>query len=214
MTYTFIRIQGAMSEVKKRGRPKQFDRDKTLTMATQLYWEKGLEGMSVNFICQATDVSKPSLYREFGNEEGLLADVIEHYAEHVMKPLKDLFNYQNSFNAVLHNIAERLIVSSNNEQPPMGCLIMKFRSSKHLLSDVLKQKIEAVTENTLAMYQQWFSHHKESLAVNVTPRCAAHYFDTQLSAAMIQMLRGDNPESVRKLFILALTAIGLQAYKV
>ena len=62
-----------------RGRPKTIEYDTTLAIAVNAYWSKGIDGMSVNEVCRLAKVSKPSLYREFGNEDGLLNAVFKYY---------------------------------------------------------------------------------------------------------------------------------------
>ena len=70
-----------------RGRPKTFNRDHVLGVAMQTYWQEGLDSVSVNEICKKAEVSKPGLYREFNNEEGLIIAVLDNYEKEVLKPL-------------------------------------------------------------------------------------------------------------------------------
>jgi AcrR family transcriptional regulator len=43
--------------------------------------------VSVNAICQMAGISKPSLYREFGSEDGLTRAVLDRYAEQVLSEM-------------------------------------------------------------------------------------------------------------------------------
>ena len=52
------------------------------------YWHGDPADVSLNAICQMAGVSKPSLYREFGSEDGLSRAVLDTYAERV---LSDIF---------------------------------------------------------------------------------------------------------------------------
>jgi AcrR family transcriptional regulator len=52
------------------------------------YWQSDPADVSVNAICQMAGISKPSLYREFGSEDGLTRAVLDSYAERV---LSDVF---------------------------------------------------------------------------------------------------------------------------
>ena len=63
-----------------RGRPKTFDRDRTLDVAMESYWREGPGGISLNEVCRRAQVSKPGLYREFGNEDGLLDAVLTRWS--------------------------------------------------------------------------------------------------------------------------------------
>lgn len=63
----------------KRGQPKTFDRDHVLNTVMFLYWREGVSGVTICEICERANVSKPSLYREFGNDDGLMRSVLEFY---------------------------------------------------------------------------------------------------------------------------------------
>ena len=54
---------------------------------------------SVNSICALEWVSKPSLYRDFGSEDGLTAAVLQRYAEVVLARMDDLLASPVSFAA-------------------------------------------------------------------------------------------------------------------
>ena len=61
-----------------------------LQVAVAAYWHEGPE-VSVNAICQRAGVSKPSLYREFGGEDGLTLAALESYASMVQSQLLAAF---------------------------------------------------------------------------------------------------------------------------
>ena len=61
-----------ISAPKKHGRPVSFDRNRTIQTALDLYWRQGVLATSLNQVARIADVSKPTLYRYFENEDGLL----------------------------------------------------------------------------------------------------------------------------------------------
>lgn len=75
-----------------RGRPRTIDAARVLDVAMTAYWHDDPLGVSLNSICRLAGVSKPSLYRELGSEDGLTRATLDHYAEQV---LSDVF-------AILH----------------------------------------------------------------------------------------------------------------
>ncbi len=68
------------------GRPITRNREHVLETAMNAYWHDDRSAVSVNTICVLTGVSKPSLYREFGSEDGLRAAVLERYGQTVRRP--------------------------------------------------------------------------------------------------------------------------------
>ncbi len=62
------------------GRPKSFIPDEALDRAVEMFWEHGYEGVDVERIARAVNVTKPALYRAFGNKPSLLLKAVERYA--------------------------------------------------------------------------------------------------------------------------------------
>lgn len=53
-----------------RGRPRMMNNDDVLDVAMTAYWQSDPADVSLNAITQMAGISKPSLYREFGSEDG------------------------------------------------------------------------------------------------------------------------------------------------
>ena len=45
----------------------------------ETYWKEGIENVSLNEMCRKIGESKPSVYREYGGEEGLQLAALELY---------------------------------------------------------------------------------------------------------------------------------------
>ena len=74
-----------------RGRPKTIDPKLTLEIAIEAYWLKGIDQMSINEICRIANVSKLSVYREFGNEVVLLCAALEKYQMQTLDNFREFF---------------------------------------------------------------------------------------------------------------------------
>ena len=62
------------------GRPKGFNPDEALDRAVEMFWEHGFEGVDVDRIARAVHVTKPALYRAFGDKATLLLRAVERYS--------------------------------------------------------------------------------------------------------------------------------------
>ncbi len=74
-----------------RGRPRGFIPDEALDRAVEMFWEHGYEGVDVDRIARAVDVTKPALYRAFGDKPTLLLKAVERYAMTYGAPLMAAF---------------------------------------------------------------------------------------------------------------------------
>ena len=66
---------------KPRGRPRSFDETGALEKATQVFWSKGYDGVTVDDLVAGMGVGRPSLYAVFGDKRAIFLRVLKAYAE-------------------------------------------------------------------------------------------------------------------------------------
>ena len=64
-----------------RGRPRSFDERDALEKATQVFWSKGYDGVTIDDLVTAMGVGRPSLYSVFGDKRTLFLRVLKDYVE-------------------------------------------------------------------------------------------------------------------------------------
>jgi AcrR family transcriptional regulator len=64
-----------------RGRPRSFDEGDALKKATQVFWSKGYDGVTIDDLVAGMGVGRPSLYSVFGDKRTLFLRVLRAYAE-------------------------------------------------------------------------------------------------------------------------------------
>src|SRR5271163_1232585 len=64
-----------------RGRPRSFDERAALEKATQVFWSKGYDGVTIDDLVARMGVGRPSLYSVFGDKRTLFLRVLKAYAE-------------------------------------------------------------------------------------------------------------------------------------
>ena len=64
-----------------RGRPRTFDESDALKKATQVFWSKGYDGVTIDDLVAGMGVGRPSLYAIFGDKRALFLRVLKAYAE-------------------------------------------------------------------------------------------------------------------------------------
>ena len=64
-----------------RGRPRSFDESDALKKATQVFWSKGYDGVTIDDLVAGMGVGRPSLYAVFGDKRAIFLRVLRAYAE-------------------------------------------------------------------------------------------------------------------------------------
>lgn len=71
------------------GRPREFDQEKALSRAMDLFWRKGYEATSMSELVEHTGVCRQSLYNVFGDKKELFKKAIQHYRRQIQQDLLD-----------------------------------------------------------------------------------------------------------------------------
>jgi AcrR family transcriptional regulator len=111
--------------VAKRGRPATFDRAEAVERATELFWARGYEGVTLEDLQAAMgNISPPSFYHAFGSKEALFREAVERYMATVgasnARALESGKTARESVDAMLRLAAR----SMSRPGKPRGCLLV------------------------------------------------------------------------------------------
>ena len=184
-------------EKRARGRPKTVNKEETTQRVLELYWREGIHKFSLNEICRRVKISKPALYREFSNEDGLMEACLSHYRELVILPMLSLRDLPLPFSEVLHFAIERLITE---EESPRCCLFTQMRLAKPYLGAKTLERLEVIEGERVEAFREWYRKALDLGQVNleIDPDTAAEYIDTQLNSLLLQIGVGVDPETIRR----------------
>jgi len=185
------------SPKRSRGRPKTFDREQVIDVATECYWREGTDSVSLNELCRRADVSKPGVYREFGGEDGLMAAVLEHYADTVLASMFEQIAEERPFPEVLTALVE--FMTDLDREMPAGCLLAKMRVLSSSLGPVTQAGVDTLREDARARYADWVERAKArgDIDSSIPTTIAAGFIDAQFTALLIQVALGEDPEMLR-----------------
>lgn len=190
----------------KRGRPRTFNREATLSKAMQLYWEDGLDGLSINEVCRRIQISKPTLYREFDGEDGLLESVVELYTKQVISAVG--VHLQGSA-AVCHKLNALVDAMTTKTDSPMGCLLVDMRCTQWRLGPRAMASLHAVREMMNQRYVRMVveGQGRGEIRSDLDADVVARFIDTQLTMILLHMKVGKPPEEIRVEGKLALSVL-------
>ena len=192
-----------------RGRPKTFNNSEVINYAMYNYWGKGVNKVSINEICRKCKVSKPSLYREFGGEDGLMKETVLLYKRKIVEPLLKVLENRNTFRASLYKIISIFTRSQNENDMPKGCLLVKLNESS---SDVGKETRNAINQTKrymLKSFENWIdiSKDKGEISKKIPSKLAASYIDVQFDNALSMLIKNKDKNTVKRFLLLALSPL-------
>lgn len=194
-----------MSDTKPvRGRPRTMDAEKVLEVAMSAYWRDDPADVSVNAICQLAGVSKPSLYREFGNEDGLTRAALDLYAARV---LADVFVILGARQGLREMLDALVVFACGDPRMETGCLFYKMRAGKHRLGPETRARVEEIDAAALAAYGQALRKCREAgeWRGDLSVEAGARYLGEQVALAITQRASGEDPAQIRETMDLALS---------
>jgi len=104
-------------------RPKEFDPERALAKAMNLFWQLGYENTSLEALMKEMGIARQSLYDTFGDKRALYLKAIAHYRDQtnsqMQKMLNEIPSVRDGFARLLFGLA-----AETREQHERGCLLL------------------------------------------------------------------------------------------
>jgi AcrR family transcriptional regulator len=187
----------------RRGRPQTLDADKVLDVAMNAYWQDDPADVSINTICGMANASKPAIYREFGNEDGLKLAVLNRYADKVLFDIFEVLSNEMSLKDTLNALID---FSSQDPKMETGCLFYKMRAGKHRLGPQTLQRINEINAIAIDAFTAYLEKCRTSgeWESEQSSSTMARYLVEQIGLAFTQRAAGENPAQVHQTMSIAL----------
>jgi AcrR family transcriptional regulator len=171
------------------GRPREFDRDRTLILARDLFWERGYEAVSMADLTEKLGLASARLYAAFGSKEDLFREAITHYeaqeGSFADRALAEETTAARAIERMFHDGIELY----TRKQGPRGCMV-----------------VSSATNCTEANEQvrEWLAEHRRARTTSIVRRIQKAIQAGELKAATDATALGD-------LYATALHGISVQA---
>jgi AcrR family transcriptional regulator len=112
------------NNAKPRGRPRSFDEKSALEKATQVFWSKGYDGVTIDDLVAGMGVGRPSLYAVFGDKRTIFLRALRAYAEAKgARAAKALFSPR-TLRDSLASFLRHAVEAATEEGSASGCLLV------------------------------------------------------------------------------------------
>src|SRR3984957_5323988 len=106
------------------GRPRSFDETGALKKATQVFWSKGYDGVTIDDLVAGMGVGRPSLYAIFGDKRAIFLRALRAYAERKGASAAKALLSPQSLRDSIASFLSYAVESATKRGSARGCLMM------------------------------------------------------------------------------------------
>jgi len=103
------------------GRVREFDEEKVLDAAMQLFWEKGYEATSLSDLTSRMGIQRPSIYSAFGDKKELFETALRKYTRSHAFETRTRLQSPQSVREAFRAFFENVIDEEYSDSPSRGC---------------------------------------------------------------------------------------------
>lgn len=174
------------------GRPREFDRDKALAKARDLFWERGYEGVSMSDLVDAMGIASARIYAAFESKEALFQEAVTMYASgeggFATRALAEEPNVFDAFERLLHDAV--LLYTRPNH--PHGCMIVMAATNYTIHNQAVRRRLGTYRRDRAASLQERLKKASENgeLKPDADPRALAEFYAAFLHGLSVQAADG------------------------
>src|SRR5271154_2089910 len=106
------------------GRPRSFDETVALEKATQVFWSKGYDGVTIDDLVEGMGVGRPSLYAVFGDKRAIFLRALKAYAERKGASAAKALLAPQSLRDSIAGFLRYAVESATEKGSARGCLLV------------------------------------------------------------------------------------------
>jgi len=187
------------------GRPREFDLDRALDHALEVFWRNGYEGASIAELTEAMGINPPSLYAAFGNKEELFRKALERYVAQYARYWDDALAAPTARGMVEHLLREAANFLSD-ECNPRGCLMVRSVVSCGDAAEAIQQQLAAQRSEAEARVRARLERAKDEglMPPDLDPGDFARYIMAVMEGMAVRAAGGAGRQELERIAEMAL----------
>jgi TetR/AcrR family transcriptional regulator, transcriptional repressor for nem operon len=122
---------------------RQFDEQRVIAIALDVFWRKGLQDATMQDIAAATGVQRGSLYNAYGDKEAIFLRAFDRYAGQFLETARNAFTRDDAAAGLL-NFFDVIIANMTSGSPPRGCLTTRTALDAPISSPAVRQRVQSL----------------------------------------------------------------------
>jgi len=120
---------------------RQFDEQRVIAIALDVFWRKGLQDATMQDLAAATGVQRGSLYNAYGDKEAIFLRAFDRYAGQFLETVRNAFTRDDAAAGLL-NFFDVIIANMTGGSPPRGCLTTRTALDAPISSPAVRQRVQ------------------------------------------------------------------------
>lgn len=147
---------------KAKGRPLGFSEEVVIEQAVRAFWERGYDGVSMDYLCNLSKLSKTSFYNSFGDKEELFIKCLEFYEKKFSDPLLELLLKERNPSVGFYKMLVSAVRRTKDPEFPTGCLIITGALEAKGKGSKIDKKLKALQNALYLNLKKYFTFKSSS----------------------------------------------------
>jgi AcrR family transcriptional regulator len=196
------------------GRPREYDTEKALDEAMEVFWRHGYEGATIAELTSAMGINPPSLYSAFGSKEGLLKAALDRYSQKRDEAMREVLGAPTAHEAVKRLLLRLADMQTDSKNPP-GCLLVAGGLACGAGAENVPFELAARRAQTEEQLRDRFVRAKQDgdLPASTDPAALARYLSAVIVGMGVLASSGASREELREVALMSLAAFDKKSGK-
>jgi AcrR family transcriptional regulator len=196
------------------GRPREYDTEKALDEAMEVFWRHGYEGATIAELTAAMGINPPSLYSAFGSKEGLLKAALDRYSQKRDEAMREVLSAPTAHEAVKRLLLRLADMQTDSKNPP-GCLLVAGGLACGAGAENVPFELAARRAQTEEQLRDRFVRAKQDgdLPAGTDPAALARYLSAVIVGMGVLASSGASREELREVALMSLAAFDKKSGK-
>jgi TetR/AcrR family transcriptional regulator, transcriptional repressor for nem operon len=191
------------------GRPLEFDPDKAIEIAMEVFWCMGYENTSMTDLLGAMDLSKSSFYQTFGSKQQIFERCLKRYADMLSKNMEKELNAADSGRRFIENLFDTIANTAQQAEGAKGCLMVnsanEFGQRDPAIAISLNEGLLLFTEIFMKAVKR--AQSEGEISVDADPHAIVDYLHVSVSGLRTMIKAGADIKSAKGTVALILKAL-------
>ena len=192
------------------GRPLEFDPEKAIESAMEVFWCKGYEATSMTDLLDAMNISKSSLYQTFGSKQQLFEHCLARYAALLSSNMELGLSAAPSGRSFIKNMFDAIADTAQQAEGAKGCLMVnsvnEFGQRNSTIAMSLDENLQLFTKIFIRAIKR--AQSEGDIPAEADPGMLAHYLHVGVSGLRTMIKAGADKKSAHGTVTLLLKALG------